>query len=82
MEHNKITRMSPLRHPDGLQSSMLGLQLHVLPSDLRNGVLSLKCIAFISKAYLTTKSEIVATNKPKIAENHASKYRFFQKFVG
>lgn len=72
VEHNKITRMSPLRHPDGLQSSMLGLQLHVLPADLRNGVLSLKCIAFISKAYLTTKNEIVATNKPKIAENHAT----------
>ncbi|XP_035212670.1 uncharacterized protein LOC118186660 [Stegodyphus dumicola] len=67
-----ITRLSPLRHPDGLLSSMLGLKFVVVPAHLKNGILTLTCTAFISKAYLTTKSEIVATNKPKIAENHAT----------
>ncbi|KAG8180696.1 hypothetical protein JTE90_005793 [Oedothorax gibbosus] len=65
------TRMAPLRHPDGLLSSMLGLRFVVVPQHLKNGVLTLSCRAYISKAYLTTKSEIVATNKAKIAENHA-----------
>ncbi|GIY40117.1 ig-like domain-containing protein [Caerostris extrusa] len=67
-----ITRMGPLRHPNGLLSSMLGLRFVVVPQHLKNGVLTLSCRAYISKAYLTTKSEIVATNKAKIAENHAT----------
>ncbi|XP_054706943.1 uncharacterized protein LOC129216751 [Uloborus diversus] len=67
-----VTRLSPLRHPDGLLSSMLGLRFVVVPAHLKNGVLTLRCTAFISKAYLTTKSEITATNKAKIADNHAS----------
>ncbi|GIY04534.1 ig-like domain-containing protein [Caerostris darwini] len=64
--------MGPLRHPNGLLSSMLGLRFVVVPQHLKNGVLTLSCRAYISKAYLTTKSEIVATNKAKIAENHAT----------
>ncbi|KAF8794739.1 hypothetical protein HNY73_002681 [Argiope bruennichi] len=63
------TRMPPLRNTDGLLSSMLGLRFVVVPQHLKNGVLTLSCRAYISKAYLTTKSEIVATNKAKIAEN-------------
>ncbi|GBM06658.1 hypothetical protein AVEN_190877-1 [Araneus ventricosus] len=64
--------MPPLRNTDGLLSSMLGLRFVVVPQHLKNGVLTLSCRAYISKAYLTTKSEIVATNKAKIAENHAT----------
>ncbi|GFR29506.1 ig-like domain-containing protein [Trichonephila clavata] len=69
---HQTTRMPPLRHTDGLLSSMLGLRFVVVPQHLKNGVLTLSCRAYISKAYLTTKSEIVATNKAKIADNHAS----------
>ncbi|XP_015915385.2 cell adhesion molecule CEACAM6 isoform X2 [Parasteatoda tepidariorum] len=66
-----ITRLPPKKQIDGLLSSQLGLRFVVVPNHLKNGVLTLTCRAYISKANMTTKNEITATNKAKISENRA-----------